>query len=124
MPYAIFRTMRHASGSSVGFDLVDTTRFMGLGEPQNAHFLRKLFTPYEISYGLNRADYAPHFAGIFAAKEAASKALGTREHHYLMLEIRHTPEGAPEVWQGSTRVPVAVSISHEGALAGAVAFAL
>jgi len=40
-------------------------------------FLRRIFTDGEIAYATRRRNPAPHFAGRFAAKEAAMKALGT-----------------------------------------------
>lgn len=40
-------------------------------------FLRRVFTDGEIAYATRRRNPAPHFAGRFAAKEAAMKALGT-----------------------------------------------
>ena len=38
---------------------------------------RRLFTPDELAYCRRHQDPAPHLAARFAAKEAASKALGT-----------------------------------------------
>ena len=40
-------------------------------------FLHRVFTEGEIAYAQRRRNPAPHFAGRFAAKEAAMKALGT-----------------------------------------------
>jgi holo-[acyl-carrier protein] synthase len=40
-------------------------------------FLKRVFTAGEIAYATRRRNPAPHFAGRFAAKEAAMKALGT-----------------------------------------------
>lgn len=40
-------------------------------------FLRRIFTEGEIAYATRRRRPGSHFAGRFAAKEAAMKALGT-----------------------------------------------
>ena len=106
---------------SVGLDVVDIRRFRPLLKPARAASLRRLFTPYERTYCMQRKDPAPHFAGLFAAKEAASKALGTERYPLLALEIRHRKDGAPEVWRGKKRAKVRVSITHTREFATAVA---
>ena len=106
---------------SVGLDMVDIKRFRPLLKPAGAAALRRLFTPYERAYCLRHKDPAPHFAGLFAAKEAASKALGTKRYPLLALEIRHRKDGAPEVWRGKKRAKVRVSVTHIRGLAAAVA---
>lgn len=106
---------------SVGLDVVDIQRIRALLKPARAASLRRLFTSYERTYCLRHKDPAPHFAGLFAAKEAASKALGTERYPLLSLEVRHRKDGAPEVWRGSKRAKVQVSITHTRTFAAAVA---
>lgn len=103
----------------VGIDIVDVSRFSSL--ETDSPFIQKTFTDIERAYCAKFADAAPHFAGIFAAKEATSKALGIRKYHVLSLEIRHTAEGAPEVWQAGKKLQVRISISHTDTQAIAVA---
>jgi phosphopantetheine--protein transferase-like protein len=103
----------------IGIDIVDVARFSALeaGNP----FFEKTFTEHERAYCAQFADAAPHFAGMFAAKEATSKALGIRTYHVLSLEIRHDDDDAPEVWQAGKKLAVKISISHTNAQAIAVA---
>ena len=112
------------SRPTIGIDLVSVARFRALLKPRQRHLLAKIFTQDEIAYGKRYRDSAPHLAGMFAAKEAASKALGTGRAPYLALEVRHRADGAPEIWQGKKRAPVAISITHERAAAAAVAIAI
>jgi holo-[acyl-carrier protein] synthase len=46
-------------------------------EKYGDRFIQRVFTAAEIAYCMRRRDPAIHFAGRFAAKEAAMKALGT-----------------------------------------------
>ena len=105
----------------VGIDIVDVSRFAAL--PTDHPFFTKTFTQYERDYCQKYAEPGVHFAGIFAAKEAASKALGTAKFPVLLLEVRHAPSGAPEMWKEGKRVRVSISISHTASTAVAVAIA-
>ena len=73
-------------------------------------------------------------SGIFAAKEAVSKALGTGigKVSWQDIEILHAPSGEPgvilhgvaqEVARAKGLAEWAVSITHEGGMAAAVAVA-
>lgn len=66
----------------LGIDATDIPRIRAAIERYGDRFLRRVFTEGEIAYCTRRRDPAIHFAGRFAAKEAAMKALGTG----------HTPE--------------------------------
>ena len=61
----------------IGLDATDIPRIARAIERFGDRFLHRVFTDREISYCMRRRDPAPHFAGRFAAKEAAMKALGT-----------------------------------------------
>ena len=104
----------------VGIDVVEIGRFRHRGA-SSKQFLERTFTPQELAYCAAFSDPAPHLAGFFAAKEAASKALGTKRHPFLALEIRHRKDGAPEVWQLGKKLQVGVSITHSDTVAAAVA---
>lgn len=104
---------------NIGFDLVEVARFKRIGK--NAPFFKKIFTERERRHCRSYKNPSPHFAGIFAAKEAASKALGVKKFPLSSIEIRHDSSGKPEVWfKGKQIKPAAVSISHTDTLAGAV----
>jgi holo-[acyl-carrier protein] synthase len=59
----------------IGLDLIETARVKRSLE--NPKFIEKVYTPGEQEYLLERKGNAQSAAGIFAAKEAVSKALGT-----------------------------------------------
>jgi phosphopantetheine--protein transferase-like protein len=109
---------------AVGIDLATIARFRRLLTGSKKHLVHKLFTPTELVYATRHKDSAAHLAGIFAVKEAASKALGASKYHYLVLEVRHREDGAPELWVDGKRTSVAVSVTHEGGIAAAVAVVL
>jgi holo-[acyl-carrier protein] synthase len=67
--------MPHIIG--IGLDATDIPRISSALERYGDRFLRRVFTEDEIAYCLRRRSSAPHFAGRFAVKEAAMKALGT-----------------------------------------------
>jgi holo-[acyl-carrier protein] synthase len=66
----------------LGLDATDIPRIASVIERYGDRFLKRIFTEGEIAYCMRRRVPAIHFAGRFAAKEAAMKALGTG----------HTPE--------------------------------
>lgn len=66
----------------LGLDATDIPRIEQTIERYGERFIKRVFTDGEIAYCLRRRRPAIHFAGRFAAKEAAMKALGTG----------HTPE--------------------------------
>ena len=111
----------------VGIDLCEIRRMADLAE--NAAFLERYFTAEERAYlsqkGLGKAQT---LAGLFAAKEAVTKALGSGIAFPLKeIEIGHTAEGQPAVRLTGRAAELAqggemlVSISHEGGMAAAVA---
>ena len=105
----------------VGIDLADVARFRRFNGHVAHPFLKRVFFESEIRHCFAYTSPAPHLAGIFAAKEAASKALGASRFPFAELEVRHAKDGTPEVWRNGRRVLVSVSISHTASLAAAVA---
>ena len=97
---------------------------------QKEHFCRRVFTDAERVYldgrGKGRAQSA---AAMYAAKEAASKALGTGLSQGVFLdqiEVRHGALGAPglalsgaalERMHGMGGTRMLLSLSHEGDMA-------
>jgi holo-[acyl-carrier protein] synthase len=61
----------------LGIDATDIPRIAAAIERYGDRFLQRVFTEGEIAYCMRRREPAVHFAGRFAAKEAAMKALGT-----------------------------------------------
>jgi len=61
----------------VGIDIVEVMRVERLLERRSVRSLARLFTPAEQTYCTGRPRPALHLAARLAAKEAASKALGT-----------------------------------------------
>src|SRR5947208_6273854 len=61
----------------LGLDATDIDRIADTIERYGERFLQRVFTEGEVAYCTRRKVPAIHFAGRFAAKEAAMKALGT-----------------------------------------------
>src|SRR5947199_1705380 len=61
----------------IGVDLVRIPRMRDVIARWDERFLRRVFTEGEIAYCRARRDRVPHFAARFAAKEAATTALGS-----------------------------------------------
>ena len=114
----------------IGLDLIETARVERSME--NPGFLRKVYTPAEQEYLTGRKMNAQTAAGIFAAKEAVSKALGTGfgNTRWHDVEILRDDLGKPyAVLNGSARERmraiggknILVSITHIRDLAAAQA---
>jgi holo-[acyl-carrier protein] synthase len=114
----------------IGLDLIETARIER--SLKNEKFLRRIYTPQEQAYLLKRKMNAQTAAGIFAAKEAVSKALGTGFGHirWLDVEIIKDDRGKPcvnlkgsalERLQALGGKSVFVSITHIKDLAAAQA---
>jgi phosphopantetheine--protein transferase-like protein len=106
---------------SVGIDIVEVARFTSLIKEKKGYALKKIFFDQEIAYAFSRKDPAIHLAGMFAAKEAVSKACGVTKYPYIMVEIFHTGDGAPYACYKGKKIAVAVSISHTATIATAIA---
>jgi len=61
----------------LGLDATDIGRIAETIERYKDRFLHRIFTDGEVAYCMRRRVPSIHFAGRFAAKEAAMKALGT-----------------------------------------------
>ncbi len=78
----------------VGTDIIEIHRMEQAIERDS--FLQRVFTEYERNYAWGRnKQAAASFAGIFAAKEACVKALGTGFRHgsWQNIEITHDAWG-------------------------------
>src|SRR5438093_6599681 len=80
----------------LGFDATDIDRVADVIERHGDRFLRRIFTEGEIAYCSRRREPAVHFAGRFAAKEAAMKALGTgHSRGVLWRDLEVVRHGGP-----------------------------
>lgn len=79
-----------------GIDFIEVERVKKASE--NERFMQRVFTDGERRYFKERNDNSQSIAGIFAAKEAAAKALGTGFSDGVGLkniEITHDELGKP-----------------------------
>ena len=96
----------------VGTDIVQISRITE--SIKSEHFLKNVFTESECKY----AKKAESYAGLFAAKDAYLKALGTGIDRRLNeIEILHDEKGKPYI-SGAPNSDL--SISHDGEYAIAV----
>ena len=112
--------------TGIGTDIVEIARFVRLIE--NAHFMERVFTAAEREYIQNRPNRA---AGMFGAKEAFSKAVGTGLSGFSLneVEICHDAAGKPyfvlhgraQARYGDTVFHLSISHSESHAVAFAVA---
>jgi len=81
----------------LGIDATDIDRIADTIERYGDRFLRRIFTDGEIAYCTRRRVPAIHFAGRFAAKEAAMKALGLgwRGLAFRDIEVGRDERGKP-----------------------------
>jgi holo-[acyl-carrier protein] synthase len=80
----------------LGLDITDIDRIAAIIERYGDRFLRRVFTDGEIAYCSRRRVPAMHFAGRFAAKEAAMKALGTgHTQQVLWRDVEVVRHGGP-----------------------------
>jgi holo-[acyl-carrier protein] synthase len=82
----------------LGVDITEVSRIEATIARHGATFLKRVFTPSEITYCERHRNRAERFAGRFAAKEATMKALGTgwaRGVRWLDIEVVREPSGKP-----------------------------
>jgi holo-[acyl-carrier protein] synthase len=80
----------------LGIDATDIPRIAATLERYGDRFMNRIFTDGEIAYCRRRRVPAIHFAGRFAAKEAAMKALGTgHSQNVLWRDVEVVRRGGP-----------------------------
>jgi holo-[acyl-carrier protein] synthase len=118
--------------TELGIDIIKVERIANALRKHGDRFPRRVLTDAEARYVRNRPQ---NFAGRWAAKEAVSKVLGlgVRGVGWREIEIVRLPTGQPTVQlhdRAKARAEqlgmgrVAVSISHEGDYAVAIAFGI
>ena len=118
--------------TGLGIDIVETARIRQVIERHGEQFLNRVYTPAEQAVGKIRASAQHFYAGRWAAKEAAAKALGCgigSECAFNEIEVVDSEIGVPSlVFSGSAARTAAalgaknvrVSITHEREYAAAV----
>lgn len=118
--------------TELGIDIIKVERIAHALLRFGDRFPKRVLTDAEHRYVRNRPQ---NFAGRWAAKEAVSKVLGlgVRGVGWRDIEIQRLPTGQPQVrlhGRAKTRAEqmdmgrIAVSISHEGDYAVAIAFGI
>jgi holo-[acyl-carrier protein] synthase len=91
----------------LGLDITEIDRIAATLARYGDRFLHRIFTAGEIAYCQRRRTAVIHFAGRFAAKEAAMKALGTgHTQGVLWRDVEVVRHGGPPQLQfhgGATR---------------------
>jgi holo-[acyl-carrier protein] synthase len=110
----------------LGVDITEVDRMEAAIARRGEAFLKRLFTPAEISYCRKHRNSAERFAGRFAVKEAAMKALGTgwaRGVRWIDIEVVREPSGKPTLKLSGAACAIAnalgvkhiaVTITHDG----------
>jgi holo-[acyl-carrier protein] synthase len=83
-----------------GIDIAEVDRIANSIERFGRRFLERVFTAEEIRYCESKANKAERYAGRFAAKEAAMKAIGTGWNHGVAwrdVEVRRSPGSRPTI---------------------------
>lgn len=118
--------------TGIGIDLIEIERIKQVITKWGEHFINKVYTSHEIKYcEEKRYNRFQSYAGLFAAKEACAKALGTGIQDGIKwkdFEIKNDRKGKPAIYlSGLAQIMVhkkkirniKVSISHSRTLATA-----
>ena len=113
----------------LGIDIVETARIRQVIERHGEQFLNRVYTPAEQAVGKIRASAQHFYAGRWAAKEAAAKALGCgigENCAFTDIEILNDDRGRPVMTFSGNAAELAnelgvtdikLSISHENSYA-------
>ena len=84
----------------IGIDLIEVKRIREAIDKYGERFLRRIYTKVEVEYCSTKKNAAIHYAGRFAAKEAAFKAMERGwggDISWTEIEIFNEPSGAPRL---------------------------
>lgn len=113
----------------LGVDMEEISRVGEAIGRHGRHFLERVFTAAEIAYCERHRDRVERYAGRYAAKEAAMKALGTgwsKGVRWIDIEVARPPGSRPTIiLHGVAREraermgmrQISLSITHTGNLA-------
>ena len=118
--------------AGLGTDIVEIGRIVRMLDKFGDAFRERICTPAELAEGSRRRHASTYYAGRWAVKEAAAKALGCGigEHcNFTDVELGNNASGAPFLKLGGKAAEFAarrgggkfhVSLSHEATYATAV----
>jgi holo-[acyl-carrier protein] synthase len=110
----------------LGVDIAEIDRIEAAMRRHGRSFVERIFTPAEIAYCERRRNQAERFAGRFAAKEAAMKALGTgwaQGVRWVDIEVVRERDGKPTLKLSGASLEIAgrlgvkniaLTITHSG----------
>src|ERR1700685_382344 len=113
----------------MGVDIAEVERIRGAIERHGEVFLRRIYTAREREYCERFKNKYERYAGRFAAKEAAMKALGTgwrRGVRWRDIEVTREASGKPSlalkgvakrIAEGLGAKNISLTITHSGNLA-------
>ena len=97
----------------LGVDIAEVDRVRSAIERRGQPFLHRVFTPAEISYCEGFRNKFERYAGRFAAKEAAMKALGTgwrRGVRWVDFEVVRESSGRPTIALAGEAAKIAATL--------------
>lgn len=113
----------------LGLDIAEIDRMAAAIERHGAPIIERLYTPREVAYCESHKNRYERYAGRFAAKEAAMKALGTgwsRGVRWRDIEVTRETGGKPTLNLAGVAMEIAgrmgvknisLTITHSGNLA-------
>ena len=84
----------------LGTDITETERIASMIQRHGDAFLNRTYTQTEIEYCSSKKNFAQHYAGRWAAKEAVMKSFGTgfvKGIHWVEIEVVSQPSGKPVI---------------------------
>ena len=119
---------------SCGVDIVEVKRIKDMAEKHGNKFLRKIFSPAEMTYCDSRKNKYEHYAARFAAKEAVMKTLaaGVDTVGFKEIEVVRDERGDVQVQlkgkarersdnMSISRIHISLSHTEDHAVAMAIA---
>ena len=97
----------------LGVDIAEVPRIKAAIERRGQPFLHRVFTPSEIAYCERFKNKFERYAGRFAAKEAALKALGTgwrRGVRWIEFEVVRQQSGRPTIALAGEAAKIAAAL--------------
>ena len=98
----------------MGVDIAEVARIRAAIERRGQAFLNRIYTEKEVAYCERFKNKYERYAGRFAAKEAAMKALGTGWRHgvrWVDLEVVRHPSGRPMLMLAGEAGQIAVHVA-------------
>jgi holo-[acyl-carrier protein] synthase len=123
------------SNLRVGVDICDITQVANAIETFADRYLTRVYTPHELASCRDSGDFAARLGARFAAKEAVIKVLRPSDSlpDWRSIEVQTAADGscaialtglAGRLAHEAGISNVAVSLTHEGSVAAAVAIAI